>query len=552
MMFFFRIQLIASLCLISLELVSQATMGLLSSTTENEDGYVLFAPNSGTTTYLIDKCGYFVHSWPSTYRPGLAAYLLDDGSLLRTGRTQNQTFVAGGIGGVIERIDWEGNLVWSYSISSSSECQHHDIHPMSNGNVLVISYEYKTIAQAIEAGRDSTALGNSFWSEKIIEIEPQGMNGGTIVWEWHMWDHLVQEFDSTAANYGVVSEHPELLDINYGGGTDADWLHLNGIDYNAELDQIVMSTHNLHEIWIIDHSTSTAEAASHVGGNSGKGGDFLYRWGNPQVYGRGTAADQKFFGQHNPTWIRPGQVDEGKLMVFNNGLQRPGGNYSTVDVIEPLMDASGAYVMDTSGMFLPQATSWMYSPTPIFYAMNISGAQRLPSGNTLICSGPQGIFMEVDYEGNLVWNYRSPVGQGGNILTQGNTPAQNAVFRCTQYPVDYPAFIGRDLTVGAPIELNPLAYDCTMLVTSRVEEQVNAMGFTVFAAHPDELRVTPTASANRCSFELYDISGRRLMTWSHLDTTAGQSFALKLNQPLSSGIYVLSMDGVGGERVVVR
>ena len=508
---FFRIQLIAALCLISIELLSQATMGLLSSTPENEEGYVLFAPNSSTTTYLIDKCGYKVHSWPGTRQPGMSVYLLEDGHLLRSGKLNNSTFAVGGVGGIIEKIDWEGNVVWSYSISSNLECQHHDIHPMPNGNVLAIVFELKTVAQATDAGRDPALLGNSFWSEKIVEIQPSGTNGGTIVWEWHVWDHLVQSFDASKANYAPVAEHPELLDINFGGGTASDWLHLNGLDYNEELDQIVMSSRNRDEIWIIDHSTTTAEAATHAGGNSGRGGDFLFRWGNPQVYGQGTAADQTLFAQHNPTWIKQGFPDEGKLMVFNNGIQRPGGNYSTVDVIEPATDASGAYLMDTSGIFLPQATSWIYSPTPTFYAMNISGAQRLANGNTLICSGPQGTFIEVDYEGNTVWRYKSPSGQLGAIATQGGTVAQNSVFRCTHYPVDYPAFNGHDLTPGAPIELNPLAYDCNMLALE--VDELEGVGVEVYPnPASDKLQLNLTDHLINTPYTIYDAQGRVVLS----------------------------------------
>ena len=539
-------------CLLSYSALSQATIGLLSSTPANEDGYVLFAPNFGTTTYLIDKCGYQVHSWPNTHQPGQSVYLLEDGSLLRTGRLMNQTFNAGGLGGIIEKIDWDGNVVWSYTISSTTECQHHDICPLPNGNVLAIAFELKTATQATDAGRDPAQLGTVFWSEKIIEIQPSGTNGGTVVWEWHVWDHLVQSFDPTMANYAEVADHAELLDINFGGGTASDWLHCNGLDYNEALDQIVLSCHNRSEIWIIDHSTTTVEATSHSGGNSGKGGDFLFRWGNPQVYGHGAVADQKFFGQHNPTWIKPGLQDEGKLMVFNNGIQRPAGNYTTVDVIAPVIDASGQYAMDINQAYLPQSTSWMYSPTPTFYAMNISGAQRMANGHTLVCSGPQGNFIEVDYEGNTVWSYKSPVGQNGTIATQGSNAAQNSVFRCTQYPLDYPGFSGHDLTPGLPIELSPLAYDCSMLESNGVEVHESAAGFSVFAPNPGELRVTLAACANQCAFSFYDISGRRSMTWSGINTSAGQPLTLHLNQSLQPGIYLLSMDGAGGVRVVVR
>jgi hypothetical protein len=478
-------------------------------------------------------------------------YLLEDGSLLRTGRLMNQTFNAGGLGGIIEKIDWDGNVVWTYTISSTTECQHHDIHPMPNGNVLAISYELKTVAQATDAGRDPAQLGTAFWSEKIMEIQPSGTNGGTVVWEWHVWDHLVQSFDPTKANYAQIAEHPELLDVNFGDGTSSDWLHCNGLDYNEALDQIVLSCHNRSEIWIIDHSTTTAEAASHIGGNAGKGGDFLFRWGNPQVYGHGTAADQQYFGQHNPTWIKAGLQDEGKLMVFNNGVQRPEVNYSTVDVIAPVFDANGAYAMDANQAFLPQSTSWMYSPTPTFYAMNISGAQRMTNGHTMICSGPQGNFIEVDYDGNTVWTYKSPVGQNGAIGTQGSNVTQNSVFRCMQYPLDYPGFTGHDLMPGSPIELSPLAYDCNMLGVGVMESSSELSALRVFASSPNELQISNAAAASQASIALYDLSGRRLMSWSNVNLNAGGTQSLNTSFALHKGVYLLTINGVGGVRFMV-
>ena len=139
------------------------------------------------------------------------------------------------------------------------------------------------------------------WSESIFEIKPIGSDSAEIVWEWHLWDHLVQDVNPNLSNYGVISEHPELLNINLGqvgfgmssfGSDNADWIHFNSIDYNPYLDQIVLSSRMMNEIYIIDHSTTTQEAASHSGGNSGKGGDFLYRWGKPQNYIEVTETDR--------------------------------------------------------------------------------------------------------------------------------------------------------------------------------------------------------------------------------------------------------------------
>ena len=253
------------------------------STTVPDGDYYLFAPLSETTTYLINEAENIVFTWPSNYRPGQAVYLLENGNLLRTGNTGAGNLSAGGQGGIVEEIAQDGTVVWSFEYASDDYRLHHDIEPLPNGNVLMIAWELRTEAEAIASGRNPNQLRDGeLWPDTVIEIDP---DTNSIVWEWHVWDHLVQDFDATKANYGVVADHPELIDLNYRGpGTrpgGADWNHTNSIDYNSEFDQILLSVHNFSEIWVIDHSTTTAEAAGHSGGNSGMGGDLLYRWGNP-------------------------------------------------------------------------------------------------------------------------------------------------------------------------------------------------------------------------------------------------------------------------------
>ena len=68
-----------------------------------------------------------------------------------------------------------------------------------------------------------------------------------------------------------------------GPQVEVDWLHTNGIDYNAEYDLIVLSVPRMNELWVIDHSTTTEEALGSTGGRWGKGGDLLWRWGNPRT-----------------------------------------------------------------------------------------------------------------------------------------------------------------------------------------------------------------------------------------------------------------------------
>ncbi len=463
---------------------SQQTVGLFTHDAGQLDGYVLFAPMPSTTTYLIDKCGKSIHTWPSTYLPGLSVYLLEDGSILRTGNTNNPILNYGGSGGVIEKIDWNGNVVWNYTISSSTECQHHDVYPMPNGNILVISWEAFTDDDAIAEGRDPSETNASVWSDKIMELQPVGNNSANMVWEWHAWDHLVQGFDATKNNYAAVEDHPELIDLNFAAqAINPDWLHINAVHYNPQLDQILLTCHNFHELWIIDHSTTTAEAATHSGGNSGKGGDLLYRWGNPAAYNRGNPSNKKLYGPHNAQWINSGFPDENKIMIYNNGLGRPQGNYSSVEIIEPPLQIDNSYSISSGQAYAPTASSWIYTaPVPTdFFSSNISGAQRLENGNTLICEGAKGNFFEVDANDNIVWEYVNPVQLNGPI-SQGTTVGNNNVFRCTWYATDYAAFAGRNLTPGAPLEINPLAYNCDM-VTGISTAEDNAVRLFPNPAH---------------------------------------------------------------------
>ena len=387
---------------------SQTTVGLIQHNPGTlDDGFVLFAPTRSNTTYLIDKCGKKVKSWTSTYNPGLSCYLLSDGTLLRTGVVQSQSFNAGGHGGVIEKIDWNGNVIWTYFISDATNWQHHDVKALPNGNILVIAWESKTNTQAIAKGRNPLLVPTTLWSEQILEIQPTGATGGNIVWEWHLWDHLIQDFDNTKPDFGAVNTNPQLLNINYKAtAASSDWIHLNSIDYNVALDQILVSSRVLNEIWIIDHSTSSTEAASHTGGNSGKGGDFLYRWGNPLAYNTGTST--QFFGQHNAQWIQTGLPYENQIMVFNNGNGRTGGNYSTIEIINPPVDG---FNYTSSLPYLPASTSWIYNDgnPNNFYAQLTSGCQQLSNGNVLFCNGPKGTFKEISASGTILWEYINPV-----------------------------------------------------------------------------------------------------------------------------------------------
>jgi len=406
----------ACLCLQAAE----QTVGLIKNDHGAYTGYTLFAPIGSTATYLIDMEGRIVNTWKSNYRPGQSAYLLEDGHLLRTaslGLRASRDFPHGGSGGRVEEFTWDGKLIWEFEYANEDHLLHHDIERMPNGNVLMIAWERKNAEKAMIAGRNPELLREDvLYPDHIIEVKPTYPKGGQIVWQWHVWDHLIQDYDPTMDNFGNIAEHPELLDINFfsvngppPGGADLN--HINSIDYNPKLDQIVLSVHGTSEIWIIDHSTTTEQAAGHTGGKYGKGGDILYRWGNPQVYRAGTEQDQQFFRQHDAVWIEPQLPDAGNIMVFNNGLGRSKRRFSTVDIIVPPVLKDGSYISKHGVAFGPAKPVWSYAAQnkTDFFSPNISGAQRLPNGNTLICSGANGTFFEVTPDKKLVWKYINPV-----------------------------------------------------------------------------------------------------------------------------------------------
>jgi hypothetical protein len=208
----------------------------------------------------------------------------------------------------------------------------------------------------------------------------------------------MQNTNPSAANYqSSLVNHPELLNINFSA--QKDWMHMNGLDYNDSLDQITFSSHNLHEVYIIDHSTTTAQAAGHTGGNSGKGGDLLYRWGNPQAYG---AAGAKILNVvHDAHWIPKGSPNAGRLACFNNGGQTSPTQKSCIDqVILPYNGYS--YTVNSGAAFSPSTyTSRIVASG---YTSNMGSSNQLPNGNTLICVATSGLIYEVGPTGTTLWS----------------------------------------------------------------------------------------------------------------------------------------------------
>ena len=442
-------------------------------------GYTLFVVRVTKKIYLLDPLGKVAHTWNLANalpdRNTLHAKLLDNGNLMIM-----TFFNSPGAPITIAEIDPRGDIVWRYD----SPGLHHDFLKMPNGNVLMLVHARKTREEAIAAGANPEFVGEiGLLYDYLIEMRPTGKSGGEIVWQWSSWDHLVQYFDPSKPNYGAIAEHPELIDINFLLETlnksylsNDDWIHINAVDYNPALDQIMLSPRNFSELWIIDHSATTEETRGHSGGNSGMGGDLLYRWGNPRAYGHGDAGDQRLFWQHQTHWISPGLPGAGNILLFNNGNEFAGyqRGYSSIDEIVPPPTATGRYRRAEDAAYPPAKPAWTYAAEPPadFYAVLISGVQRLPNGNTLIADGPAGTIFQVTPDGKTAWKYIVPPHFHISLWQNAGEPAwlthenpygerviRNPVYRAYWYPPDYPGLQYLDLAPGAYLEDTPDLFD---------------------------------------------------------------------------------------------
>jgi len=438
---------------------AQSQWGIKLNSESAFDGYMLFETDDDT--YLINNCGEILNKWTGISQTDNHTKFLENGNMLYI--FDNSVF----------EVDWDGNIINQVTHGQDDLLLEYEIELLPDGNYLCVSRRDMSQLDFQNLGYD---VPNTFPTriDGVVELD---RNTGQVVWEWNIRDHVIQERDPSAPNYGLIAQNPGLLNMDaistYDWQTTESFM-INSMDYNAERDEIIVSVRKMCEVVIIDHSTTAAEAMGHSGGRHGKGGDVIYRWGNPANYGAGVPAnydfgqeaenDQRLYYQHNPHWIDHGE-HKGKIMIYSNGLNRPAqtfdSRYSNIPVISPEYDADDLYVLTPGQAYGPEEPDVEFkgnNPLGVFYSGYTSGASFLPNGNLYITEGSKGRISEITPEGERVFEYE--------IFDH------DYIFRSEKYAKDHPAFEGRDLdniaTLGT-VENPSSDYQCELFTS--VENQ---------------------------------------------------------------------------------
>ena len=421
----------------AINLQAQSQFGVKLNTEEAYDGYILF--ENTQNTYLINNCGEILNTWDGVNQTDNHTKFTVDGTMMYIRNN------------AVLEVDWDGTILNFVTHGDQNLLLEYESILLPNKNYLCLGRRAFTLAQFEAVGYDP-GIGFPSQVDVVVELD---RNTGQIVWEWNIIDHMIQDSNPSANNYGDISENPQLL--NAGAINTVDWIFtesfmINGMDYNPELDQIALSVRKLGEVVVIDHSTTTEEAKGSTGGKYGKGGDILYRWGNPMNYGRGTVEDRVLYFQHNPNWITEGS-HKGKLIIFNNGLARPNTsvNYSSIPIISTPVDEDGFYTIMNNAAFGPEEPDVNYDRNDTdsqFFSAYTSGAEVMPNENIYVTLGQEGRLFELNTAGDVVWEY---------IVKW-----DDYIFRSEKYSKDHPIFEGKDLTPIGTVEQPSTNYVCDL------------------------------------------------------------------------------------------
>lgn len=508
-----------TICFSFLAVTAEAQFEITHIDSEASEELILYTQSFEKQTYLLNKCGEIINIWNHENRSGLSGRFLDDGNLIRAEFVPNSCCTQASAGGLLQIVDWRNNTIWDHLVANETETQHHDFTVLPNGNIMYLGWEVLDTSEQQKLG--ITDIESSLWSEFIREVKPINSEEYELVWEWRLKHHLIQDQFPDRSNYTTsIKSNLGKIDVNYIGPSSYNnrhrW-HVNSLEYNSKRDEVIVNSRESGEIWVIDHSTSIEEARSNFGGVHNKGGQLLFRWGNPAAYGRGRDDSFELFGAHGLAWLESDTSYQDYILFFNNGAGRPSGNYSTVEVIKPQLSAEGLYELGADSTYFLEDHQIIYgddqSLNPL-QSMFLSNAEKLETG-FLINEGSNGRVFEINREKEIVWEL---------VVNSG----QRDIFKAHSYPLTFPGFRGKSMT---PIDSENIATEF---------DQCNDL---VMSINKDEklLQVNPNPATKeihltaRDQFELivFDLNGETMWKKKHQSGTSQVDI-----QHLNPGVYL--------------
>lgn len=401
-------------------------------------GFTVLSPLQTQAVPVIDMNGKVVKQWDGfNNSAGGPARVLPNGDVIaangaRQGRQESLELV---------HKDFDGKVLWSFDrheqiLGARGQMmwalrQHHDWQRddfpagyyspeatpgRSGSNTLILTHTDR---------QESNVSDARIQDDKLIELSPKG----EIVWQWLAGDHISELGFDTKARAAIRNARAGRGrgdgrgDPGPGAAAPFDWLHVNSATYVGPNRWFDAGDKRFAPNNVIISSREASLLAIVA-----RDGSIVWRPGPNFLESDALRAIGQIIGQHHAHLIPKGLPGAGNLLVFDNG--GPSG-YGEPTGTAP--NGINVYARPNSRVLEIDPVSlklvWSYTAPGQFFSTNISGAQRLPNGNTLITEGAGGRVFEVTSDRRIVWEYMNPLFAGAR--------GSNAVYRAYRVPYDW-------------------------------------------------------------------------------------------------------------------
>ena len=382
------------------------------------NGFTVLSTLDTPAVLVIDMNGRTVKRWDGlNVSAGGPARILPGGVLMAT----SGAFPRHQESAALVAQDFTGRELWRFDRAEQIEIdgqrqwsarQHHDWQPAGfpagyySPETTPKPADGKTLLLTHTSHSDPAVAAALLEDDRLLEIDA----AGKVTWEWRAADHIGELGFDAAARTAIA---------RLGTRDGYDWLHLNSARYLGPNRWHEEGDARFHPDNVIVSSRQASVVAIVA-----RDGSIAWRIGPDFSATPALAAIGQVIGQHDPHLIPPGLPGAGNLLLFDNGGASGLGDPGPISPQgNAIYQRATSRVLEIDPVSL--ALVWSYTAAN-FFSTNISGAQRLANGNTLITEGAPGRVFEVTAAKDTVWEFMNPPGEGGR--------KSNAVFRAFRVP----------------------------------------------------------------------------------------------------------------------